>query len=249
MENNFEKNDNQACRDNHQQHNHEHGHEHTHNSLLIEELMCHLPYAMLSVALGITVLSFLGYGALLACIAQGPIRKGSWILFHSFHFMHIAFAATGTLVTYLRFSKNIFWGLVVSILTPSIFCTLSDVVFPHLAGKLLGVHMHWHLCFWGELHNILPFLFAGLVNGFVMSRHHSSKQTLFSVFSHFFHILISSFAAIFYLVSQGCTNWYDNIGIVFLLLVIAVVVPCTISDVVVPMMFTRAGKKDKDAKH
>ena len=34
----------------------------------------------------------------------------SHILFHSFHFMHIVFAATGTMITYLRYSKKLLFG-------------------------------------------------------------------------------------------------------------------------------------------
>lgn len=241
MDNNH---NNHAQNEHCQPHNHHH---HDEDPTLVNELMCHLPYSMFAVAIGIAVLSFLGYGALLGCVDQGPIRHGSMILFHTFHFMHIAFAATGTLITYFRFSKNIPQGFLVAMLTSSVFCTLSDAILPYLSGRLLGVHMHLHLCFMTELHNILPFLFAGLINGFVMSRHEASQQGFFSGFSHFFHILISSFASIFYLVSQGCTDWYSNIGIVFILLVIAVVVPCTLSDIVIPMICAGTGKKD--AKH
>lgn len=223
-------------------HNHElHEHDHT----LTGELVCHLPYSIFSVAFGLAILSFLVYGALLVQAAQSTVCRSSMVLFHSFHFMHIVFAATGTMITFFRFSKNIPKGIIVSIFSASFFCTLSDAILPYLGGKLLGVNMHLHLCFVTELHNILPFLIVGLLNGFIMSRHHESRQGMFSVFSHFIHILISSFASIFYLVSQGCTDWYQNIGLVFLFLVIAVVVPCTLSDVVVPMAFARAGKKDE----
>jgi hypothetical protein len=222
-------------------------HHNDYNPTLVGELMCHLPYSMFAVALGLTILSFMGYGALLGCVDKGPIRHGSMILFHVFHFMHIAFAATGSLITYFRFGKNILQGMLVGVFTSMIFCTLSDAILPYIAGRLLGVNMHLHLCFVTELHNILPFLCAGLINGFVMSRHDASQQGFFSGFSHFAHILISSLASIFYLVSQGCTDWYANIGMVFVLLVIAVVVPCTLSDIVIPMICAGTGKKD--AKH
>jgi hypothetical protein len=224
-----------------EQHHYEHGHS------LMQEIMCHLPYAVFSVAFGLATLSFLVYGAFLVGATNGSICNGSEVLFHSFHFMHIVFAATGTVLTYFRFSKNIFKGLCIGALCASFFCTLSDAILPYLGGTVMGVDMHFHICFITELHNILPFLFVGLLNGFLLSRHHESKQALYSIFSHFIHILVSSFASIFYLVSQGCTNWYTNIGIVFLFLVIGVVVPCTLSDVVVPMTF--AGADKKHAKH
>lgn len=228
-------------------HNHETHHHDQHGHSLMEEIVCHLPYAIFSVAFGIAILSFLVYFSFMAGATDYVVCRGSSVLFHSFHFMHIVFASTGTLITYFRFSKHIVKGFLVGAASSMFFCTLSDAILPYIGGRLMGVPMHLHLCFVTELHNILPFLIVGLLNGFLMSRHPSSRQGTFSIFSHFVHILISSFASIFYLISQGCTDWYTNIGIVFLFLVGAVVVPCTLSDVVVPMAFARADKKH--AKH
>lgn len=230
--------------------NFEAGHDHSdhgHTHSLIDELVCHFPYAIFSVAFGLSILSFLVYLSFISGAKTELVCGGSDALFHSFHFMHIVFAATGTLITYYRFSKNIFKGILVGALSAVTFCTLSDSVLPYLGGTLMGVKMSLHICFFSELRNVLPFLAVGLFNGFIMSRHHSSRQWLFSIFSHFIHILVSSFAAMFYLVAHGCTDWYINIGIVFLFLVIAVLIPCTLSDVVVPMAFARADKKH--AKH
>lgn len=217
---------------------HQHGHGHS----VLGEITCHLPYAIFSVAFALAIVSFLVYNSFVAGVNEDAMCQGSDVLFHSFHFMHIVFAATGTLITYFRFSRNVVKGLIVGSLSSLTFCTLSDSILPYIGGRLMGVHMHLHLCVVTELHNIIPFLLVGLLNGFLMSRNHVSKQGMFSIFSHFIHILISSFAAIFYLISQGCTDWYENIGIVFLFIIGAVVVPCTLSDVVVPMTFARTRK-------
>ncbi len=221
---------------------HEHIHEgHGHDHSIRSELMCHFPYAVFSVAFGLAVLSCMWF---ITGNAQAhDVRKASHLLFHSFHFMHIVFAATGAVITYLRFSKNIPKALLVGTGTASVFCTLSDAVLPYLGGTMLGVHMHFHLCFVSEMRNVLPFLFIGLLNGVVMSKHPSSSQAMYSTFSHFVHILVSSFASLFYLVSNGYIQWYHDIGIVFMFLIVAVVIPCTFSDVIVPMAFARAGKK------
>ena len=173
------------------------------------------------------------------------VKKGSKALFHSFHFIHILFAATGTVVTFRRFSKNKFQALIVGIVSPTLFCILSDAVLPYLGGTILGVHMHFHACFLTEPQRVLPFLIMGIINGFVMSGHHESKQGGYSLSSHATHIFISSLASTFYLISHGFTNWYVSIGNVFVLLIIAVVVPCTLADVVVPMAMARLGAKSK----
>ncbi len=223
-------------------HHHHDGDHHDHNHGMWDELIHHIPYAIFSVALCLILLSF--FGAIsLSGIEASIMRKQTKLLFHSFHFMHIVFAATGTLITYFRFSQNWWRGLAVGIFTPIIFCTLSDSILPYIGGRMLGVDMHFHLCFLTELPNVIPFLIAGVFNGIVMSRHHISRQGYYSVFSHFFHILISALASSFYLVSHGYLTWYKQIGPVFLFLVFAVVIPCTLADVVVPMAVARWHRK------
>lgn len=229
-----------------EKHSHQHAsthldHEHAHG--MWDELIHHIPYAIFSVALCLILLSFFSQNSLNPSLDPHVLKKQANLLFHSFHFMHIVFAATGTLLTFFRFSHNWWRGMAVGIFTPVIFCTLSDSILPYLGGRMLGIDMSFHLCFWKELKNVLPFLFAGMLNGIVMSKHHISRQGYYSVFSHFFHILISSLASSFYLVSHGYLKWNKDIGAVFLFLVVAVVVPCTLADVIVPMAIAKWHRK------
>ena len=229
--------------DDHKSHRH---HEHSFK----EELMHHLPYAIFSVALGMIVLSLIDYSSTAQSIghaARAATCHGYHMLFHSFHFLHILFAATGTIITFSRFSNSFYKALIVGTISPAIFCMLSDVLFPYLAGRILGVPMELHICFHRELQNVLPFLGVGICNGLILRIHHSAMLPVFSLGSHVIHILISSLAALFYMVSHGFADWYPQMGIVFLFLVIAIVIPCTFSDVLVPMYF--AGIKMAHEKH
>jgi len=214
-------------------HHHEHG--------FIQELMHHLPYAIFSVALGMIILSMLDYTSGMQAI--GHITRvncsGYHMLFHSFHFLHILFAATGTIITFSRFSNNLVRAIIVGTIAPVIFCILSDVLLPYLAGRVLGVDMELHICFYREWQNVIPFLGVGIINGLVLARHHTKMLKVFSIGSHFFHILISSLASLFYMVSHGFSNWYPQMGVVFLFLVIAIVIPCTFSDVIIPMYWAK----------
>lgn len=215
---------------------------HYHSKHLIkDEIICHFPYAVFSVAFSLIVLNFMDFIAIGKDVASlKPIWFG---LFHSFHFMHITFAAVGSLITFLKFSKNLFRGFVLSAISSTVFCMLSDIVFPYLGGKLLGVPMKFHICFVKEFSNIFPFLIVGLLAGLALSRHdHGSKGT-FGLWSHFTHIFISSLASSFYMVSNGFTNWTNQIGYVFLVLIVAVVIPCTLSDIAAPMYLAKIGKK------
>jgi hypothetical protein len=224
-------------------------HDH-HEGHIVNELMHHLPYAIFSVALGLIILSFLdvfglSHGHHHDHAHHHEAAHGAHLLFHSFHFLHIIFAMTGCLVMFSRFSKNLVKGAIVAVISSFFFCTLSDVILPYLSGTLLGVNMHFHICLVSELHNVIPFYVIGLVNGLIMSKHNSAIKGFYSVGSHFGHILISSLASLFYLISEGFSNWYPQMGLLFLFLVVAVVVPCTLADVIVPIFFARPRKNNE----
>ncbi len=226
-------------------HQHDDAHEHHDEHSLKAEFLHHFPYAIFSVALGMVVLSLLDYVSYSNLPHVGKVScRGYHLLFHSFHFLHILFAATGTVITYSRFAKNpsLFKTILIGIVSPAIFCMLSDVVLPYLSGRILGVDMVFHICFHRELQNVIPFLGMGILNGLILRSHHTAMLKMFSLGSHFTHILISSLASLFYMVAHGFTDWYPKMGYVFLFLVAAIIIPCTLSDVVIPIYFARKKK-------
>jgi len=227
-----------------------HGHDHSccGTGSFLQEILYHLPYAVFSVAFCFLVVSFFSYTTIGSKDIKG-IEKGADILFHSFHFMHILFSVIGSLVTYFRFSNRLLRGFFVGMFSAMVFCTLSDAVMPYIAGRILGVRMDFHLCFFNELDKIVPFLIGGLVTGVIIGRYHKKSEVFYSVFSHFLHILVSSFASMFYLIANGFSDWYTQIGFVFIFLVIAVVVPCVMSDIVTPMVFAKVEKKNARNKN
>ncbi|MBU4269791.1 hypothetical protein KJ644_02830 [Candidatus Dependentiae bacterium] len=209
-----------------------------HNTI-IDEIVCHLPIAIFSVAMSMVVLSFLYY------VNPAENKLGAYRLFHNFHYLHLLFAATGTVLTFRRYSKNKMLAIIIGFLAPAFFCTLSDMILPYFSGRLLGVDMSFHWCFVKKLSRVLPFVFAGMLNGWLMADHDSNKHLFYSQGFHFLHIFVSAMASILYLVSFGFSNWYNQIGFVFILLIFVVLAPCTLSDIVVPMIFARRDKNTK----
>jgi hypothetical protein len=212
--------------------------EHEHS--LLQELLCHFPYATFSVAVGflaLSLLKFFGTG----CTNMSKLYGAYHLLFHSFHYVHILFATVGTVVTFLRFSPSIARCILVSLLSPAIFCTLSDVALPTLAARILGIRVPLHICFFSlpDTMNVLPFMLMGLITGFMIARHHTHELRYISLHAHFIHILISAFAASCYIASYGFDAWQPVMGMLFCFMVVAVVVPCTISDVIIPMYVAR----------
>lgn len=223
---------------------HDHNHQQTglleHHHTVWGELLCHFPYAIFSVAFSMICLTLITAGS------SGSVQIAtSYRLFHSFHFLHLLFAATGTMLTFRRFSKNVFLGIAVGFLVPAIFCTVSDAFLPYLGGKMVNLNMTFHWCFLSHLDTVLPFLTVGMINGWVMSSHATNLHLFYSLGFHFLHIFVSSMASILYLVSFGFSEWWSQMGFVFLFLIGAVLIPCTLSDIVVPMMFARSKKSQK----
>ncbi len=219
------------------------------------ELLHHFPYATLSVALALMLLTLItvccnfdAHAVASACTHDscGGHSSGLDILFHSFHFIHILFATSGTIVTFRRYSDKMFAGLLVGTLSSMVFCTLSDVLLPYVAGRLLGIDMDLHICFATELSNILPFLCVGLFNGWVMTQLPEFRTQENSLFLHFLHTFISAMASIFYAVGHGLSDFYSYLGMFYLLMVVAVIIPCTLSDVIAPIFFAKfVSKKNK----
>jgi hypothetical protein len=207
-----------------------------HHTTVKGELLCHFPYAIFSVALTLIVLSFLPYTPQEGLHSHDSL---AYRLFHNFHYLHLLFAGTGSVLMFRRYSKNTILGLLVGFFVPAFFCTLSDAMLPYLAGLVLDLDMHFHWCFIAHLDSVLPFLLVGILNGWVMSSHHASRQLFYSIGFHFFHIFISSMASILYLVSFGFHNWWSQIGFVFMFMIVAVLIPCTMADIVTPILFAK----------
>lgn len=199
------------------------------SDMLGHELMSHFPYALFAVATSLIAVSLFSF--------TNASHNALHGLFHALHFLHILFAATGTVVAYRKYGGGLLGSLLVGTVVPAIFCTLSDAVMPYFGGKLFGVHMHFHWCFRDHALTVLPFLVLGVFNGVLMSMHDDARQTNYMVTSHFAHIFISAFASTVYLISHGFTAWQDHLAYVFVFLLCAVLIPCTFADVVVPTWF------------
>lgn len=196
-----------------------------------EEVVCHFPYALIAVALSIILLTILGYSHIQA--ASLPLLHD---LFHTLHFLHLLFAGTGTVLMYRRYSHTIGDTLIVGTLVPLLFCTLSDAIMPYFGGLMCGIDMHFHWCLFHHTSTIALFLGLGIFNGYIMSFHRTAQQVFYSHGFHFMHIFISAFASTVYLISNGFTQWNYHLGFVFSYLLGAVVIPCTLADVIVPIV-------------
>ena len=107
--------------------------------------------------------------------------------------------------------------------------TISDAIIPYLGGNLLNAQMEFHVPFIEEWWiNFLAL--GGIAIGYW-------KQT--TKIPHFGHVLLSTWASLFYIVAFGEAEWIPLLPLIFLFLFLAVWLPCCLSDVVYPLLFLR----------
>lgn len=199
---------------------------------ILRELAGHLPYSIFGVVIGIIILGILTFLAIILN-SEHLLSRAAQELFHVFHPVHILLSAIVTTAMFWkhekRFFKTVFIGFVGSIL----ICGLSDILLPYVGGRILGIEMQLHLCIVEHWQIVLPFALLGVVTGFLAP----SAIEKSTEYSHSMHVLVSSMASILYLISYGVTEWIHLAGGVFLVTIVAVMLPCCLSDIVFPLTF------------
>ncbi len=206
--------------------------------ILLNEVLHHLPYGVGAVALSMLAIWLFFDGFCVKHCCHHCCSSSSITLFHVLHYAHTFFASVTAVLSFRRYSKSIVGAVLVGTFVPPIFCTLSDVIFPYVGGTIMGVDMKFHICIIKNVNCIIPIIAAGIGMGLILSfRKLNGGISIirFALGSHFLHEFVSAAASLVYLISFGCANWCSQPISVFALLTSAVVVPCMLSDVVVPI--------------
>jgi len=163
--------------------------------------------------------------------SQPMIPSASDELFHIFHPIHILFSAVATTAMFWKHEKRMGKAVVVGFTGSLAICGISDIFFPFVGGIFLGAPMHIHICLIENPGLLLPFAAVGVLAGLTANKsfEHSTQ------YSHSAHVFVSSMASILYLLSFGLTDWIHVLGGVFLVTIIAVMIPCCASDIVFPL--------------
>ena len=162
------------------------------------------------------------------------------LFFHLFHSSHMLFSAAATAAMFCRYERRWLKAVAVGLVGAIGVCGVSDIVFPHLSLMLLGAWVPWHICVVEHPGLVLPFAVVGVLVGVgVAGGVHRS-----TIISHTLHVFVSTMASIFYMVSAlGLIEWIHQLGQVFVFVVIAVMIPCCVSDIVFPMLMSRPGRE------
>ena len=214
---------------------------------IMVEFYHHIRLSFFAVVLAMLVIAFWPtkvLGQELYWIVNGEMWNGG-MFFHLFHYPHITFAAATSLLTIYRFSTNIFLAIGVSLIFPVVLCTLSDILLPYLGAKLLGITMDLHLCIACNLPVVGFFLLAGILAGSFLCWIQSCERRLFSItlITHFAHEFVSAIASLVYLVGFGFYAWQQYLLTTLVLMLVAVILPCMMSDFFVPLLVTKSFQK------
>jgi hypothetical protein len=211
-----------------------HAHTPSHRlGLVMAELSHHLPYTIVSSLIAMVVVWWFSLNQAQQYGGPGWGQEVEWS-FHVLHPLHVCLSAITSTAAFWRVKRRVLAAIAFGLVASVIPCGLSDYIVPFVGGRILGQPMELHICLLEHPMVILPFLAMGVIGGFLLEQPLSSG----SVFSHGAHVFISSLAALVYLVSYGFTGWLTDVQLVFpvlLVVVIAVWVPCCMSDIVIPV--------------
>lgn len=219
--------------------------------LIVNEVREHAFNSMIAVALGMFFVWLLPHGAPhgSCCHSHSPASLGDYknLLFHSLHYSHTFFASVTATLTAMRFSKNILKSILVGMFVPPVFCTASDILFPYWGGKLAGVEMSLHLCVIQNIGMVSLLILLGVAIGLVGSSKASQANAIrLAASSHLLHDFVSAAASLSYLVSFGYYGWTSNLIYVFILMLVSVMLPCMMSDFILPMFICASTDESLD---
>jgi hypothetical protein len=189
---------------------------------IAHELREHVPFTALGTVTGIILMVIVVLGNI-----PSHISETAFLVSHP---GHVFLSALVTTAMYTRYRKARIWAVLLIGWTGSIgIATTSDAIIPYFSGSLLHVQMQFHVPFIEEWWINLVAL-AGIAVG---RWKHTTK------IPHFGHILLSTWASLFYFTAFGVADWIRLLPYVFIFLFLAVWIPCCTSDIVYPLLFVR----------
>jgi hypothetical protein len=189
---------------------------------IAHELKEHIPFTAIGALTGIVIMVIVVLGNVPAHISQTA--------FYISHPLHVLLSALVTTAMYMRYKKGKIWVAILIGWTGSIgIATISDAILPYLSGTLLDIPMEFHVPFIEEPWINLMAL-AGIGIGYW-------RQT--TKIPHLGHVLLSTWASLFYFTAFGIADWIHLLPLIFLFLFLSVWIPCCTSDIIYPLLFVR----------
>ena len=197
---------------------------------LLHELKHHLPFTAFATISAIILVIFLQY------LFQKQISEN---LFDILHPLHIIASSIVTAGIFYKYKSKVVYALLIGITGSIIIGSLSDIILPWIGGSLLGLGTSFHLLL---IEKPVLILLSALIGSSI------GISTKITEMPHFMHVFLSVFASLFYLLAFS-----SNFGLVyfigaFLIVMVAVIIPCCISDMLFPFFFLKEKIKKCECK-
>jgi len=206
-----------------------HNHEITEGTKLqniLRELKSHAPFTALGALTGIVIM-------VIVTLTE-PSHDILHDIFHILHPVHVFLSAIVTTSIYRHYQGSIWVAVVLGLVGSIAICSISDILLPYIGGKMLVADISFHLCLIEHAWLVLPGAFVGTAIGLF---------TPWTKVPHFGHVLVSTWASLFYMTAFGEMDWLPLLPLVFIVLFVAVWIPCCASDIVFPLLFRKRAKR------
>jgi len=160
-------------------------------------------------------------------------------LFQIIHPMHVFVSALVSAAVFYKYKKNILSALLVGVSISIGVGTISDVLIPWLGGIAFNFDTLLHIPLIEETFLIVSTAIIGSILGII---------TRITKEPHFLHVFLSVFASLFYLTNFSQDITYVGFLLAIFIVFIAVIIPCCISDVILPVLLAKKKKRKKGKK-
>ncbi|MFC2038285.1 hypothetical protein ACFLUG_00730 [Chloroflexota bacterium] len=205
------------------------------------ELKEHIPFTAIGAASGIIIMAVVVIANILPRISEA--------VFETLHPLHVILSALTTTALYRKYGqKNIVLAVIIGYLGSVGLASISDAIIPFLGGSLLGIEIQLHVPFIST--EIFPYInvpvwvvinSAGVIG--ILAGYFWPTTRL----PHMGHVFLSTWASLFYFAAFGVADWLPLLPLIFVFLFLAVWLPCCVSDIVFPLLFT--GGKELSPHH
>jgi hypothetical protein len=209
------------------------------------ELKAHSPFTLFGASTGI----------ILMLLFRNLSHQASYQLFYIFHPAHVVLSAmvTASLFRLHEKTKGFLIVLIIGYFGSVGIATLSDSILPFFGEEILGavipteaaVHSHGHET--GSEHKHERELHIGFIEEWYIVNPAALLGVLIAYFlprsklPHAFHILISTWASSAHIMMNTHQPMTAVLALgIFIVLFIAVWLPCCFSDIIFPMLFVKA---------
>jgi len=192
------------------------------------ELEEHVPFTAAATLVAVAIMAILLAKTHLINYAV----SGFWV----FHPAHIFFSSIVSAAIFYKYRNKFFLALISSIIIAVIIGSLSDVIFPYLGALLFKIPITFELPALESPLLIFGVAFLGSLLGIA---------TKYTKFPHFLHVLISLFASLLYIFAYSTGFSLITYVAIFIITTISVVIPCCLSDIVLPIIFQEKTRRKK----